>query len=103
MPHLRGQDERQREDEGRQTEVALPRMRGVERAQARQRRENPRGVPQVAAVQRRHSRPRDEQDDLLAKDGVDMEDLADSPGDGRASRRGVVSATVKSTISANAD
>lgn len=47
-------------------------MRGVERAQARQLRESPRGVPQVAAVQRRHSRPRGEQDDLLAKDGVDM-------------------------------
>ena len=62
--------------------MALSQMRGIQRPQARQRGEAARGVPQVAAVEGCYSGPEDQQGDVLAQDGVGLENLADRPATG---------------------
>ena len=78
MPDLRIEDEGQRDDEGGDEALALPEVRSLERAQDRQQREDAGAVPAMAVLQRRDSRPRDEQGDVLAQDLLGVEALADS-------------------------
>ena len=78
MPSLQRQDEGQRDDEGGNEALALSEVRSLKRAQNRQQREDAGGVSAVAVLQRRDSRPCDEQSDVLAEDLLGVEALANS-------------------------
>ena len=87
MRHVRCQDEGQRNDRGRDETLALPKVRRIERSQARQRSKGARAALAMAALQGRDRRPQGQQDHVLEEDRLDMEDMADSALHRRGARR----------------
>ena len=86
---MRRQDEGERDDQGRDKAVALPKVRSIGDSHDRQRRKGPESVSAMAVFQRIDRRPQSWQGDVLAKDRLDMEDMADSALHRRGARRRV--------------
>ena len=86
---MRGPDEAQRHDQGRDQEMEVHPLRGIVGAQDGLLGEGPLELPLLAHVGELHRGARDEQGDLLAQDRVDMEDMADRPLYRRGLRRRV--------------
>lgn len=79
MPCMWEKNEGQRHDESRDKTMAMPFMRYIDNAQDKHVCKDSQNLPPMAFLQRRPSRLKGEPLDVLEKDRMDLEDMADSP------------------------